>query len=244
MRARKRKERNFYVERPAVGQIFESEHQPLYDSVHREEAIEEEVVDSINHKALPASNRYGNVSEAQQFSAEDMDEGEEEGPQHRYRPDSREDEDEDEDEEDDEEDDEDFYDQLFEPVPKPKAKPPRRANRGGQRRFASAQQLEKERQKHEQKSAVQALEVLVPREILDAVETLPAVESRRDNKLREDLSMMLLASNIAIKKSSPNIAVCSSNEVMVKQWAVHLESGLLVNIAINKHVQCEDVYKT
>jgi hypothetical protein len=249
MRALKR--RSFNVERPSAGQLFESEHQPPYREIYREEAIEEVVVDSTNHKSVPASNRYGNVRKAQKFDVEDIDDEQDEEVQYSYRPYSREDDD-DEEEEDEEDEDEDFFYRFEPPAQKPKPKSNRRSSRSGQRLFASAQQLEKERQKREQKNAIQALEVLVAREILDAVETLPAIETSRDIKLREDLSNMLLPSDncaispaiehtanesnqsnnsneiesnstdlgstiVSIKGNSPNIALCTSNEVMVKQ---------------------------
>lgn len=209
------------------------------------------VVDSTNHKSVPASNRYGNVREAQKFDVEDNDDEHDEEVQYSYRPYSREDDD-DEEEEDEEDDDEDFFYRFEPPAQKPKPKSNRRSSRSGQQRFASAQQLEKARQKREQKNAIQALEVLVAREILDAVETLPAIETSRDIKLREDLSNMLLPSDNctispaightanesnqsnnsseiesnstdlggtieSIKGNSPNIVLCTSNEVMVKQ---------------------------
>ncbi|MBP5977841.1 hypothetical protein HW132_35380 [Brasilonema sp. CT11] len=225
--------------------------QPLYNCIHREEEIDEMIVDSTNYKTVPASNHYGNVSEAHQFEekvdAEDEDYVEEE-EEYVYRPDSRDDEEDEEDEEDED------FNLRFKPKTKPK--PRRESNRTGQRRFASTQQLEKERQRLEQSRAIEALEVLVAREILDAVETLPAIEMNRDSKLRQDLSTLLLPSsgcvispntghmnneshqsnsnseiesnsvrganesmnNIITKsKHSPNIAVCTSNELLVKQ---------------------------
>lgn len=163
----------------------------MYNEFHREEEIEEMVVDSSsNYKTVPTSNRYGDISEAQEFEEEIVDEDDEDyEQQHVYVPYSRDEEDEDEDDED-----EDFH---YKPKTKPKPKR-RSGSRAAQRRFASAQQLEKERQKREQKEnnrAIEALEILVAREILDAVETLPAIEMNREATLRQDLSMLLLPSS-------------------------------------------------
>jgi len=191
-------------------------------------------VDTTNYKTLPSSNRYGDISEAQEFEYED--EGEQEHKFYLHDDDD----DDDEDNDDDDDDDEDFYYNIHKSKPKLKRK--------YGRTVSVAHQLEKDQLASKQRnntSAIESLEILAAREILKAVEVLPAIETERENTLPQDLPVLLPSNTFAVpptvgranntsdenspildqaspvgliakNKHSPNIAVCSSKESMGK----------------------------
>jgi hypothetical protein len=163
--------------------------------VYREEDIENVIVDTTNYKRPPPGNHYGDISEGQEDLIEEIEEDYALAPED---PVGRNYEDDDMDQESDDDESTEYR-----PRSKKRVKPHPRASA---RRFFSALQLEKEQLAREQAKrskrsrAIDALQVLAAKEIFDAAETVPAIESGRGSSLK-DVHAPLRASEVTASRT-------------------------------------------